>query len=172
MTMVRAAVGTRAAWVVNPESEVLVTAGSDADAVRLGRLLEAVGFRNLAGYAAGGVTAWREAGLAVETTPAIDIPGLAERLRGDDGLLLDVREEDEWEAGHVAGSLHVPYHDLLDGVPDVLRDGRDVLVACSAGNRSSIAVSLLRRAGLDNVVHVADGGIADLPKAGVELTTD
>ena len=172
VTMVRAAVGTRVAWVLDPEGEVIVTAGSDADAVRLGRLLEAVGFRNLAGYAAGGLTGWRIAGLAVETTPAIDIRGLAERLRGGDGLLLDVREEDEWAEGHVAGSFHVPYHALLDGIPDELRGGHDVLVACSAGNRSSIAASLLRRAGLDNVVHVADGGIANLPQAGVELITD
>jgi rhodanese-related sulfurtransferase len=44
-----------------------------------------------------------------------------------------------------------------------------VAVACSAGNRSSIAVSLLKRAGVENVVHVADGGIADLPQQGIEL---
>ena len=82
--MVKAAVGTRAAWVVDPESDVVVSAASEADARRLGRLLEAVGFRALRGYLAGGVPAWQEAGLPVETTPAIDISGLAERLsRGD-----------------------------------------------------------------------------------------
>jgi hydroxyacylglutathione hydrolase len=170
VTMVRAAVGTRAAWVVDPESEVVVTAGSDADAVRLARLLEAVGFRRIAGHVAGGLAAWRDAGLPVESTPALDIPGLAERLRRDDVLLLDVREDDEWEEGHVAGSLHIPYHDLIDGVPERLKNGREIAVACSAGNRSSIAASLLRKSGLDNVVHVAEGGVQDLPGAGIELT--
>jgi rhodanese-related sulfurtransferase len=47
--------------------------------------------------------------------------------------------------------------------------GATLAVACSAGNRSALAVSLLRRAGVENVVHVADGGIQELPGHGVEL---
>jgi hydroxyacylglutathione hydrolase len=171
--MVRAAVGTRAAWVVDPESEVVLTAATDAEARRLARLLEAVGFRRLAGVLAGGVETWSESGRPVESTPAIDIPELAERLRRGDVRLLDVREEDEWEEGHVEGSLHVPYHDLRDGIPaDVRNGGRPLAVACSAGNRSSIAVSLLRREGVDDVIHVAEGGIAELPDEGIELVRD
>jgi glyoxylase-like metal-dependent hydrolase (beta-lactamase superfamily II)/rhodanese-related sulfurtransferase len=170
VTMVRAAVGTRSAWVVDPESEVVATAATDEEARRMGRLLEAVGFRRIAGVLAGGVDAWREAGEPVESTPAIGIPELAERLRRGEVRLLDVRDDDEWEEGHVEGSVHVPYHELRDGVPEGVRNGgRPLAVACSAGNRSSIAVSLLRRAGLDDVVHVADGGIDELPREGVEL---
>ena len=170
VTMVRAAVGTRAAWVVDPESEVVVTAATDDEGRRLGRLLEAVGFRRIAGVLAGGVEAWRDAGHPVESTPAIDIAELAGRLRAGDVRLLDVREDDEWEEGHVDGSLHVPYHELRDGVPGELRNGGPPLaVACSAGNRSSIAASLLRRAGVDDIVHVAEGGIAELEDEGIEL---
>jgi hydroxyacylglutathione hydrolase len=170
VSMLYAAVGTRAAWVVNSESDVVVAAATDAEARRLGRLLEAVGFRRLAGYLAGSVQAWRETGLPTGSTPAIDIGELAERLRRGDVRLLDVREEDEWEDAHVVDSLHVPYHDLRDGLPAALRNGGGPLaVACSAGNRSSIAASLLKRAGVDDIVHVAEGGIADLAGEGVEL---
>ena len=170
VTMARSAVGTRAAWVVDPEDEIIVAAASDEEARRLARLLEAVGFRRLAGFLAGGVSAWREAGLDTATTPAIDIQTLAEHVRKDDVLLLDVRDEDEWEEGHVPGSVHVPYHELRDGLPANLRNGDKLLaVACSAGNRSSIAASLLERAGLENVVHVADGGITELAEQGIEL---
>ena len=123
VTMSKSAVGTRAAWVVDPESEVLLTAGSDEEAVRLGRLLEAVGFRNLDGYVLGGLSAWGEAGLEVVSTTAIDIETLADRVRSDDVLLVDVREDDEWEEGHVPGSVHVPYHELRGGVPQELRNG-------------------------------------------------
>jgi glyoxylase-like metal-dependent hydrolase (beta-lactamase superfamily II)/rhodanese-related sulfurtransferase len=174
VTMVRAAVGTRAAWVVDPEAGVIVTAGSDEEAQRLARLLEAVGFRMILGYLAGGIGAWRAAALPIGITPAIDISELAERLRGGEVRLLDVREDDEWEEGHVEGSLHLPYHDLRDGIPIELRsaDRKPLAVACSAGNRSSIATSLLRRAGLEDVVHVADGGIADLPAVGVDLVKE
>jgi rhodanese-related sulfurtransferase len=173
VTAVRAAVGTRAAWVVDPESEVVVAAVTDAEGRRMGRLLEAVGFRRIAGVLAGGIEAWRDAGNPVESTPAIDLAELAERLRRGDVRLVDVREQDEWEEGHVEGSLHVPYHDLRDGIPEELENGgRPLAVACSAGNRSSIATSLLRRAGVDDVVHVADGGIAELPREGIELVRE
>jgi rhodanese-related sulfurtransferase len=170
VTMVRAAVGTRAAWVVDPESEVLVAAETDAEAARMALLLEAVGFRRIAGLLAGGIAAWRDAGLPLESTPAIDVPELAARLQRDEVRLLDVRDRDEWEEGHVEGSRHLPYHDLGRGVPDdLVNGGKPLAVACSVGNRSSIAVSLLRRAGVEDVVHVASGGVADLADEGVEL---
>jgi hydroxyacylglutathione hydrolase len=173
VTMVRAAVGTRAAWVVDPESEVVLTAETDDEARRLARLLESVGFRAICGLLGGGVEAWREAGLPLETTVAIDIPELAARIRGDSVRLLDVRDRDEWEDGHVEGSRHVPYYDLREGVPDDLRNGdKPIAVACSIGNRSSIAVSLLRRAGVDDVIHVVDGGVAELADEGIELVRD
>jgi hydroxyacylglutathione hydrolase len=175
VTMVKAAVGTRAAWVVDPEADVVVLAASDADALRLLRMLEAVGFRNLRGFVAGGIAAWQDAGLETASVPAIDVPALAERLRAGDVTLLDVREEDEWREGHVEGSVHVPYYELRDGVPAGVREalnGKPLAVACSAGNRSAIAVSLLRREGIEDVIHVTDGGVADLADEGVELASE
>jgi hydroxyacylglutathione hydrolase len=170
VTMARSAVGTRAAWIVDPESDVALNAETDAEARRMGRLLEAVGFRRLAGFLAGGVTAWQEAGLETASIPAIDVHELAGRLRDESVALLDVREDDEWEEGHVEGSVHLPYHELSNGLPASLRlTGRECAVACSVGNRSSIAASLLRRAGVENVIHVADGGVSDLAAEGIEL---
>jgi glyoxylase-like metal-dependent hydrolase (beta-lactamase superfamily II)/rhodanese-related sulfurtransferase len=171
VTMVNAAVGTRAAWVVDPESDVVVTAASEGDAQTMARMLEAVGFRSIRGRLSGGVPAWAEAGHPLETTPSIDVSTLAEGLRAGEIDLLDVRENDEWEDGHVPGSLHVPYHDLGGEPPAELegRNGRALAVACSAGNRSSLAVSLLRRRGVENIVHVAGGSVEDLRALGFEL---
>lgn len=56
VTMNQSGVGTRAAWVVDPESEVIVAAGGDEDARKMARMLEAVGVRNLRGYLSGGLT--------------------------------------------------------------------------------------------------------------------
>lgn len=175
VTMVKAAVGTRAAWVVDPEAEVVVLAAGDEEARRLIRILEAVGFRRLRGYLAGGIAAWQAAGLETETTPAIDVATLAGRLRAGTVSLLDVREEDEWREGHVPGSHHVPYHELRHQARTKVAgalDGKPLAVACSAGNRSSIAASLLRRDGLEEVVHVADGGVAELAEHGIELVRE
>ena len=93
------------------------------------------------------------------------------RVAVDDGrVVLDVRDDDEWGEGHVQGSRHLPYHDLGRDVPEDLRNGGEPLaVACSVGNRSSIAVSLLRRAGIEDVIHVVDGGVAELAHEGIEL---
>jgi hydroxyacylglutathione hydrolase len=171
VTMTHTGVGTRAAWVVEPESKVVLLAASDEDARRLGRLLEAVGFWKLCGYVAGGIGAWRTEHLETHSTPALDVKGLAERLWDGDAVLLDVREDDEWEEGHVEDSLHVPYHDLDNGLPREIREvDMPLAVACSAGNRSSLAASLLERAGIVNVVHIADGGVEDLADHGIELT--
>jgi hydroxyacylglutathione hydrolase len=170
VTMAKPGVGTRAAWAVGADVEILAAAETDDEARRLGRMLEAVALRRLRGYLAGGLTAWRQAGLDVETTVALDAAALGERLRCGDLILIDVREADEWEEGHVRDSINVPYHDLPNGLPDdILVDGRPVAVACSAGNRSSTAASLLKRAGVRNVIHVADGGVADVVASGVEL---
>ena len=171
VTLVNAAVGTRAAWVVDPESDVIVTAASDADAGRMARILEAVGFRSIRGYLAGGVAAWAGSGRAVESTPSIDVATLAKRLRDGEVELLDVREQDEWQEGHVPDSLHVPYHELAVNDPSFLasRSSRPLAVACSAGNRSSLAVSLLRRRGVGNLVHVGGGSVEDLRAEGIEL---
>jgi len=169
VTMARSAVGTRAAWIVDPEGDALVTAGSDEEAARMGRLLEAVGFRNLRGLLAGGVAAWQDAGLEISSTPAIDVHELAERWQRGDLDLLDVREDDEWEEGHVDGSIHIPYHELRDGLPGDVANGRPLAVVCSVGNRSSIAASLLQRSGVRDVIHVADGGVEDLRKEGIPL---
>src|SRR5947209_17243823 len=164
VTQTHSGAGTRAAWVVEADDDVVVLAASDADAVTLAWNLEAIGFRNLKGFVAGGIGAWQAAGLETESTPAIDPAELARRLHARDVTVLDVREDDEWEEGHVEGSLHVPYHELRDGVPADLPRGEPLAVACSAGNRSSLAASLLRRAGLENVIHVTDGGVEDLLK--------
>jgi hydroxyacylglutathione hydrolase len=169
VTMARSAVGTRAAWIADPESEVLVAGSTDEESARMGRLLEAVGFRSLRGLLGGGMAAWQDASLEISSTPAIDAHELAERWQRGDVDLLDVREDDEWEKGHVEGSIHVPYHELRDGLPGDARNGKPLAVVCSVGNRSSIAASLLQRSGIRDVIHVADGGVEDLKKEGIPL---
>jgi hydroxyacylglutathione hydrolase len=170
VSMNQSGVGTRAAWVVDPESEIIVAAEGDEEARKMARMLEAVGFRNIRGYLAGGLNAWRAAKLGVETTPAIDVPTLAERLKNEEVVLLDVREDDEWEAGHVEGSIYAPYRTLRNGISEELRNaGKPLAVACSGGIRSSLAASLLKRAGIEDVEHVADGGVPMLTNEGIEL---
>ncbi len=65
---------------------------------------------------------------------------------GDVGQLLDVRREDEWQAGFIPGAQHVFLHFLAEHL-ETLDQERPVTVYCGSGYRASIAVSLLERRG-------------------------
>lgn len=163
--------GTRAGWVVDAQKEVIVTAESRTDVRRMVRMLQAVGIFPV-GYLAGGVAGWEAAGFEVEAIASIDVAALADGLRRDAVLLLDVREEDEWALGHVPGSIRIAYHDLPEQLPTAEIDDRPIAVACATGIRSGLATSLLKRLELGNdLLHVADGGVSDLDEHGVSLAS-
>jgi rhodanese-related sulfurtransferase len=69
--------------------------------------------------------------------------------------LLDVREDDEWAAGHAPGAVHVRLGDLGARFGELPRD-HEVYVICRTGNRSAYASQALAGAGL-NAINVADG---------------
>jgi len=86
-------------------------------------------------------------------------------LQHQGAVLLDVREDDEWTAGHAPGALHVP---LSEVGGDVARfSGRQVLTVCRGGNRAAQAEMALVRAGID-VRNVA-GGMSAWAGAGLAV---
>lgn len=93
----------------------------------------------------------------------------AAMLQDGGALLLDVREPDEWVAGHIPGSVHIPLGQLAARVSEVPAD-RVVVVVCRSGNRSAQGRDILRDAGLDRVTSMA-GGVIDWSAAGLPLVT-
>jgi rhodanese-related sulfurtransferase len=81
--------------------------------------------------------------------------------------VLDVRRPGEWSDGHVAGAVHVPLSKLPERATQLDRDG-DWLVVCAGGYRSSIAASVLERAGFTRVAE-GQGGVDALRRSGVSL---
>ncbi|HVF06131.1 MAG TPA: rhodanese-like domain-containing protein [Frankiaceae bacterium] len=84
--------------------------------------------------------------------------------------LLDVREADEWAAGHIAGAAHIPMSGLLGRLGEVPKD-RDVVVVCKVGARSAQVTAYLRQQGWDSVRNL-DGGVVEWVRAGRELVTE
>jgi hydroxyacylglutathione hydrolase len=156
ITALRAGFGSKLAWLVEPGQRVVLVGRDDDDARRAAGLAESVGVTNLAGYLAGGMTSWREERRPVERIERITPAELRER--GDELQILDVREQDEWDAGHIEGSVHEPYHDIHE-LPQGIDPDRPVAVICSSGQRAAVAASLLRRLGAREVLHVVDGGV-------------
>lgn len=117
------------------------------------------------GVLAGGLEAWRAAGLAESTVGEIDIDELP-RL-GSDATVIDVREPLEWTTGHVPGALLVPLAALRDALPSLPRRGRMIAI-CEAGVRSCTAASILGAAGFVDVAHVPAGS-AGYRRSGLPL---
>ena len=165
-TMLRAGFGTKLAWIAERDREIVFVGRDDEDGRTAARLAAVVGVRELGGYLAGGLTSWRVEERPVERVERIDVDEL--HSRRDELQILDVRERDEWESGHIPGSVHAPWHDI-DAVPGGIDPERPVAAICMSGQRSAVAASLLKRAGAREVVHVADGGVGTWTRAGYSI---
>jgi rhodanese-related sulfurtransferase len=88
------------------------------------------------------------------TVPEVDV-GEAHARADAGALVLDVREPDEWHAGHVEGALWIPLKEIAGRQGEVPRD-RELVVVCRSGGRSGRAVAALVQAGYD-AVNVTGG---------------
>jgi rhodanese-related sulfurtransferase len=99
--------------------------------------------------------------------PTASVAGVPDPL--PEGLLvIDVREDAEWAAGHVEGSLHVPLMELGERGGE-LPTAEQTLVVCRSGNRSAHATAYLRQLGVE-AVNLA-GGLVAWQAAGRPLVT-
>ena len=87
----------------------------------------------------------------------------------EDAWLLDVREQDEWVAGHAPGARHIPLGELGARVAEIPQD-QDVYVICRSGHRSGRAAQALAGAGW-NAINVA-GGMQDWAAAGRPMAAE
>ncbi len=165
---VHAGFGTKLAWVADREQEVVLLGREAGDAIRAARLAAAVGITKLGGYLDGGMTSWRDEGRPTASVERIDVAEL--HLRRDALQILDVREQAEWDAGHIPGSFHTPYHELA-GMPDGIDAAAPVAVVCASGQRSAVGASLLLRHGARRVIHVTDGGVGTWRELGWPIET-
>jgi hydroxyacylglutathione hydrolase len=137
------------------------------------RQLLRVGYERVAGYLAGGMRGWAVAGLPFEQVPQVSPAWAAGRLGRGDLDLLDVRQPAEWAAGHAPGAFHIPGAALPSGLgrPEATNApelARPWAVVCSTGYRSTVAASLLRRAGVREVANVL-GGMGAWEAAGLPI---
>ncbi|HLF67820.1 MAG TPA: MBL fold metallo-hydrolase [Gaiellaceae bacterium] len=148
---------TKAAFVLDPDLPVVVAAADGAEVAEATRGLRSVGFLDLAGYVLGGGS---------QTLPLVEVGELADLLAGG-AELVDVRDEDERNAGYIPGSRNVPYWRLASGDSGLPRD-RPLVTICESGPRATIAASVLAARGFD-ARAVSPGGVDDWQAAGKPL---
>lgn len=93
----------------------------------------------------------------------------ASRLRDEGAVVLDVRQPDEWEAGHIPGAVLIPLDQLPARLAEVPKD-RAVVVMCRSGNRSQAGRDILLQAGYASVTSMA-GGIRQWQGAGLPVVS-
>ncbi len=102
----------------------------------------------------------------------VDAVRARELIEAGDPVIVDIREQDEWDEGHIPGAIHIPRGHLESRIEAKAPDrGRTVLLYCAAGNRSVFAAKSLEELGYDEPVSLA-GGFTDWKRNGfpVELT--
>ena len=137
----------------------IILVGEDAGHLRESQLrLARVGIENVQAYLEDGIGGWIRGGYELDFIPQISAAEFT-ALREDEGdhiAVLDVREPAEVDAGAMKGSIRIPLGQLQERMGELDRD-KLVVAHCKSGYRSSVATSLLRRAGFRDVANLTGG---------------
>jgi hydroxyacylglutathione hydrolase len=140
-------------------STQLIIVGEDRDHVRESQLrLARVGMEGVAGYLADGIAGWVKSGYDLDSIAQITVRDFVElrRHEPDRVAVLDVRELGELTSGAIEKSLSIPLGKLKSRTAELDRE-KLLVVHCKSGYRSSIATSILRRAGFRDIANLIGG---------------
>ena len=97
----------------------------------------------------------------------VDVQTTAALREQPDVMILDVREQDEWDAGHIPGAVFMPMGQVPNRLSEIPKD-KTVIVQCRSGNRSSQVTDFLVQQGFTNVHNMA-GGLNAWQSAGLPV---
>jgi rhodanese-related sulfurtransferase len=133
-------------WLVSPDDELLFVLDPEQDRADLVRQCLTIGHERLAGEIDGGMDAWRNAGLPIDTIEVVDPASVK-------APVLDVRQAAEYRRGHVPGARHLE----LGALAEASLPSGPVTVMCGHGERAATAASVLRRRGTRDVAVLLGG---------------
>ncbi len=138
-------------WILTYQEQFLLVA-DDKDVEDLTRKLMRIGMDNVYGY----VSDITSLGLELQTADVIDIEAFKGYVGADDTQIVDVRGESEYKAGHIPGADHIFVGTLQQHLDKIAKE-KQVVIHCQSGDRATIAYSLLRREGFNNVKNYSGG---------------
>lgn len=145
-----------AGFVLSVDEEIVLV-GDELDRVYL--TLYRMGYDNVKGYLYGGIEAWRNAALPVESFGYVDPKTAYDLISSGDAVIVDVRSESEFVGEHIPDAVNVPLAKIKDALAEIPAD-KLVICQCGHGCRGSLAASILKRRGFDKVANMAGGLIA------------
>ncbi len=159
-------------WLAPYDRDVALVLEGDVRYDEARTELRRIGVDRVAGFLAGGMASWVDDGCHVRTLPQLSADDLARRqMRDDDLAVLDVRGDDEWKAGHIAGAAHRFAGEIIQGAVSPLPDDQPTAVVCGSGYRASVAASVLEGRGYRNLANLT-GGMEAWEQAGLPEEAD
>jgi len=164
------AFATRFGFVAPSDARLLLVVKDERDLQEAVKQLAVVGYDQVIGSLDGGMAAWQEAGLPIQQLRQVSVDELHTQLRAF--TVLDVRDQSEWDEGHIEGAIHLPYYlieqHLQEGRDELRPDaGQPMAVICASGQRSAIASAILQKHGFTNISNVV-GGMDEWDRVGFE----
>jgi hydroxyacylglutathione hydrolase len=149
-----------AGWTLSYDKPILLILEDKNYLKKAVRYLYRMGYDNLIGYLVGGVEAWYTLSLPLQNFGLISVQELKNWMNNNEDLfILDVREDEKWNQGHIPGSVNI-FSGYLENHIGAVPKNRRIIVICNIGNRASLAASILTRNGFHDVHNVLGGMIA------------
>ena len=163
--------GGFAQWVremipdVKQEILLITYEGKEEEALtRLSR----VGYDHTIGYLKGGFKTWKEAGKEVDEVQRITPEAFEKNLKTEKMKVIDFRKKSEYDSEHVVDSINIPLNQINQSLAQISKE-EPFMIHCAGGYRSTIAASILKQRGWNNIVDVR-GGLDAIKNTGVPLT--
>jgi glyoxylase-like metal-dependent hydrolase (beta-lactamase superfamily II) len=161
---------TQAGWVIPPKKDIFLVVEGNEQVDESAMQLRRVGLDSVEAFLERGMLAWGVNAMPVDTVPIIT-PNIANDLvASEKAVIIDVRSAEEKTDDCVIGSIQIPWHDLRTRHKELSRD-RKYIVMCRGGQRASIAASILKMNGFNNVFNMA-GGFTAYQKLGICALND
>lgn len=164
--------GSFAPWVgaliVDLQQPILIVAPEGREEETVKRLSR-VGYDNSIGYLAGGFAAWEKDGREVDQIETINVDTFAAHYQQDDSIkVLDVRKPGEWSGEHIETAQHFALDYINDNMGE-LRPATPYYLHCRSGYRSTVAASILKARGFQQLINV-HGTFADIAQSAIPTT--
>ena len=149
--------GSFAPWVgalVTDLQQPILIVAPEGRAEEAVKRLARVGYDNAIGYLGGGIASWQKEGLELDSIETIDANLLVNAKQNNPAIaILDVRKPGEWEAEHIEGSQNFPL-DFINQHMSEIDKKQFYYMHCRSGYRSTIAASILKSRGFDQLINV------------------
>ncbi len=156
-------------WLLPYDRQIHFVADGEEQAREAARDLAFIGIDDCEGYFdATALAAWSAEHDGLEMTTVIDWVAANQAVLDENAFLLDVRNLNEWNEGHVAGAHHIHLGYLTGRTDEIPRD-RPVLLYCATGHRSGIGASVLQADGFADVRNI-EGGTTDRIRRGMQIS--